>query len=130
MKTWLASHKTVLPKTTGTPRETTVFWGAAMCKPSQPWRITVATCGRLLVQLMDYAFLVLGIAGSATGFVLVALGVQDRYSTGVFFIGTVFLLGFLVMIFAWSFSHRLTVLTKIQRQTNEFLEELLRRTER
>lgn len=101
-----------------------------MCEPNQPRRIGAATVGRWLVQLMDYAFLVLGFAGSATGFVLIALGVQDHYSAGAIIIGTVFLLGFLVMIFAWSFSHRLTVLVKMQRQTQEILEELLRRTER
>ncbi len=101
-----------------------------MCKPSQPRRITAATVGRWLVHLMDFTFLVLGFAGSATGFVLVALGVQHDYPPAVVVIGTIFLLGFLVMIFAWSFSHRLAVLTNMQRQTNQILEELLRRTER
>ena len=101
-----------------------------MCKPSQPRRITVATVGRWLVRLMDFTFLALGVVGSATGFVLVALGVHHDYSPVVVIFGTIFLLGFLVMVFSWSVSHRLTVLTTMQTQTNEMLEELLRRTER
>ncbi len=101
-----------------------------MCKPSQPKKITVATVGRWLVRLMDYSFLALGVIGSATGFILVALGVHHDYSPAVVIIGTIFLVGFLALILSWSISHRLTVLTTMQRQANEMLEELLRRTER
>jgi xanthosine utilization system XapX-like protein len=79
---------------------------------------------------MDYCLLALGVMGSATGFILVALGVHHEYSPAIVIVGTIFLVGFLAMIFAWSISHRLMVLTTMERQTNEMLEELLRRTER